>query len=100
MLKTGLIATVFIVAACFNKWSDPRRSWLFISKRVTLLVDSRCAEFIEAVKTRAALSTPSSELISILGDIKLQPKFWNIFQSVNFSAGSERFCVNLIQYVK
>jgi hypothetical protein len=40
----------------------------------TLLVDSLYAEALEAVKSRAALSASSSELISILGDIKSESR--------------------------
>jgi hypothetical protein len=39
-------------------------------KSVTLLVESLHTEATEAVKSRAVLSASSSELISILGDIK------------------------------
>jgi hypothetical protein len=41
-----------------------------MSESETLLVDSLHAEAMEAVRSRTALSTSSSELISILGDIK------------------------------
>jgi hypothetical protein len=41
-----------------------------MSENVTLFVGSLYAEAIEASKSRAALSASSSELISILGDIK------------------------------
>ena len=42
------------------------------SESVILLVDSLYAEAIEAVKSRAALSASSSELIWILGEISFE----------------------------
>jgi hypothetical protein len=53
---------------CFNSRSRPGIS-LFMSESVTLLVASLYAKSIEAVKSRAALSASTPELISILGDI-------------------------------
>jgi hypothetical protein len=53
---------------CFSKLSSPGMS-LLRSQRVIVLVDSLYAEAIEAVKSRAALSTSFSELIWILGKI-------------------------------
>jgi hypothetical protein len=38
---------------------------------------------------RASLSASTFELISTLGDIKIEARLWNRFQSVNFSSGSE-----------
>jgi hypothetical protein len=52
----------------FNSRSRPGIS-LFISESVTLLVASLYAEAIEAIKSHAALSASTPELISILGDI-------------------------------
>jgi hypothetical protein len=45
---------------------------LFISESVILLVDSLYAEAIEAVKSRAALSASTPELISILASLPEQ----------------------------
>jgi hypothetical protein len=48
---------------------------------------------IEAVKSRAALSACTPELISILGDINSEASLWNRSQSVNFSIDSEKFLI-------
>jgi hypothetical protein len=45
-----------------------------MSESIILLVDSLHAETIEAVKSRAALSVSSSELISIRGCIKYEAR--------------------------
>jgi hypothetical protein len=45
-----------------------------MSESVTLLVASLYAEAIDAVKSRAALSASTPELISILGDINSKAK--------------------------
>jgi hypothetical protein len=58
---------------------------------VILLVDSLYAEAIESVKARAALSASTPELISMLGDIKFEARLRNRSQSVNVSAGAERY---------
>jgi hypothetical protein len=60
---------------CFNKRSSPGRS--FISESVTLLVDILYAEAIEAVKSRAALSASTPDLISIFGVINSEARLWN-----------------------
>jgi hypothetical protein len=73
---------------CFRKFSRPGTS-LLRSKSVILLVDSLYAEAIEAVGSRAALFSSSSELIWILGEINSEAKSWNRFQSVNFTIGSK-----------
>jgi hypothetical protein len=44
---------------------------------MTLLLDILYAEAIEAVKSRTALSASAPELISILGDIDFEARFWN-----------------------
>jgi hypothetical protein len=61
-----------------------------MSESVTLLFASLYAEAIEAVKSRAALSASTTELISILGDINSEARLCNRSQSVNFSIGCER----------
>jgi hypothetical protein len=76
----------------FNKRSKPGRS-LFRSERVILLVANLYAEAIEAVKSRAALSASSPELISVLAYTEAEASLWNFSQYVNFSAGSERSLV-------
>jgi hypothetical protein len=53
----------------------------------------RNAKAIEAVKSRAALSASTSELISSLGDIKFEARLYNRSQSVTFSSGPETFLV-------
>jgi hypothetical protein len=53
---------------CFNNRSKPGRS-LLRSKSVILLVDSLYDEEKEAVKSRAALSASTSDVILILRDI-------------------------------
>jgi hypothetical protein len=58
---------------CFNNRSRPGQS-LFISESVTLLVDSLYAEAIEVVKSGAALSASTPELISILGEINSETR--------------------------
>jgi hypothetical protein len=45
-----------------------------VSESVTLLVDNLYAEAIEALKSRAALSASTLELILILGDINSQAR--------------------------
>jgi hypothetical protein len=75
---------------CFNRQTNLGMS-LFISESVILLVDSLYAVATEAVKSRAALSASTPELILILGDISSEARLWNRSQSVNFSTGSERF---------
>jgi hypothetical protein len=50
---------------------------------VSLLVDSLYTEEIEAVKSHAALSASTIELISILGDIKFEARLWIRSKSVN-----------------
>jgi hypothetical protein len=47
---------------------------LFNSDKVILLVDSLYAEAMEAVKSHAALSASTLELISILGDNKFEAR--------------------------
>jgi hypothetical protein len=64
-----------------------------MSKSVTLLVASLHAEAIEAVKSRAALSASTPELISILGDINSEARLLNQSQSVIFAIGSEIFLI-------
>jgi hypothetical protein len=76
----------------FNSRCRPGRS-LFNSAKVILLVDSLYAEVMEAVKARAALSASTPELISILGDIKFEARFWIHYQSLNFSLGALIFLV-------
>jgi hypothetical protein len=46
-----------------------------MSESETLLVDSLYTKAIEAVKPRVTLLAFSSEIISILGDIKAEAKF-------------------------
>jgi hypothetical protein len=48
-----------------------------MSESVTLLVVSLYAEGTESVKSRAALSASTPELISILGDINSEAGLWN-----------------------
>jgi hypothetical protein len=50
---------------------------LFMSESVTLLVASLHAEAIEAVKSSAALSASTPELITILGEINSEARLWN-----------------------
>jgi hypothetical protein len=45
-----------------------------MSESVTLLVENLYAEAVKAVKSRAALSASTSELISILGDINSEAR--------------------------
>jgi hypothetical protein len=45
-----------------------------MSESVTLLVASLYAEAIDAIKSRAALSASTLELISILGDINTEAR--------------------------
>jgi hypothetical protein len=62
-----------------------------MSESVTLLADNLYAEAIEAVKSRAALSASTSELISIFGVIPIC-EFLNRFRNIpNF---------DMIQYVE
>jgi hypothetical protein len=61
---------------CLNNRSKPGRS-LLRSRSVILLVDSLYAEAIEAENSRAALSASTPDLISILGDINSEARFWN-----------------------
>jgi hypothetical protein len=68
---------------------------LLSSERVILLVDSLYSEAIEAVKSRAALSASSYELIWTLGKINSEAKFWNLLQSVNFLTGSQIFLLRI-----
>jgi hypothetical protein len=58
---------------CSNSRSRPGIS-LFMSASVTILVVSLCAEAVEAVKSRAALSASSPKLISILDDINSEAR--------------------------
>jgi hypothetical protein len=53
---------------CLNNRSKPGRLSLRCSS-VILLIDSLCAEAVEAEKSRAALSAFTRDLILILGDI-------------------------------
>jgi hypothetical protein len=62
-----------IIFLCFNSQSRTGRL-LFNSDKVIILVDNLYAEATEAVKERAALSASTSELISILGDIKFEAR--------------------------
>jgi hypothetical protein len=48
---------------------------LFSSEILTSLVDSLYAEAMGAVNSSVALSASTPELISILGDIKLEARF-------------------------
>jgi hypothetical protein len=73
---------------CFGKFSRTGIS-LLMSESVILLVAILYVEAIEAVKSRTALSAPSSELFWILGKINSEAKRWNRSQSVNLSTGSE-----------
>jgi hypothetical protein len=62
MLDLGLFATVSLTFAyVLANFSD--QVCLLMPERVILLVAILCAEAIEAVKSRAALSASSSELI-------------------------------------
>jgi hypothetical protein len=83
----------------FSRLSRQRRS-LLRSESVILLVDSLYAEAIDAVKLWAPLSASSPKLIWILGEINSEARLWNYSQSVNFSTGSKRFLVNMIQQVE
>jgi hypothetical protein len=60
---------------CFSRLSRKSRSLIF-------LLDSKNAEAIEVVKSRAALSVSSLELIWILGEIHSETRLWNRSQSV------------------
>jgi hypothetical protein len=65
VLHAGSLVSCYNIPSlclCFNNWSKPGRS-LFISESVTLLVDSLYADAIEAVKSRAALSASTLDLI-------------------------------------
>jgi hypothetical protein len=64
-----------------------------MSESVTLLVDNLYDEAIEAVELRAALSASTPQLILIFGVINSEARLWNLFQSVNFSIGSEIFLI-------
>jgi hypothetical protein len=77
---------------CFSNLSKPGIS-VFNSESLILLVDSLYAEAMEAVNSSTVLSASTPELISFLGDIKLETSFWNRSQSVNFSSGSDSFLV-------
>jgi hypothetical protein len=66
---------------------------LFISESVTLLVENRYAEAMEAIMSRAALSVSTRELISIFGYFNSEARLWNVFQFVNFSIDSEIFLI-------
>jgi hypothetical protein len=70
-----------IIFIYFNNRSRPGRS-LFNSDKVIIPFDSRYAEVTEAVKARPNLSASTQELISIVGDIKLEVRLWNRSQSV------------------
>jgi hypothetical protein len=76
----------------FNSRSRPGRSF-FISKSVILLVNNLHAKAIEDIKSRAALSASTPELISTLGYISSEVRLWNRNQCVNFSVGSRRFVI-------
>jgi hypothetical protein len=60
-------------------------------ERLTFLVGSLYAEALEAVKSRAALSASSSQLISVIVHIISQVSLWNLSQSMNFVTAFERF---------
>jgi hypothetical protein len=77
---------VLSLRLCFNSRSRPGIS-LLVSEYVTLLVASLYPEAIKAVKSHAALSASTPELISILGDINSKARLLNRSQSVNFSIG-------------
>jgi hypothetical protein len=77
---------------CYIRRSRPGTS-LFKSESAILLVYSLYAKPIEAVKSRAALSAASPELILILGEINSEARLWNRYQSVNLSIRLERFLV-------
>jgi hypothetical protein len=69
----------------FNRQSNPGMS-LFRVGSLILQVDSPCAESVVAVKSYAALSASSPELISFLGDIKSGSRIWNRSQHVDFDS--------------
>jgi hypothetical protein len=58
---------------CFNRRSKPGKS-LFKFETVTLHVDRLYGEAIEVIKSRAALSVSTPELIWILGDTKSEAR--------------------------
>jgi hypothetical protein len=70
-LVLSFIASSCILAVDLKQEDHPS----FISGSVTLLVDSLYIETIEALKLCAALSASTPELISVLGDIKLEARF-------------------------
>lgn len=78
---------------CFNRRTNARRSWLFMSESVTLLVDYLHAEAIEVVKSRVALSASFFELIFVLYYIKLEARILSRSQSINLSTWSEMFLI-------
>jgi hypothetical protein len=63
--------TFLSLCLLYAKLSKPGRS-LFKSESLTLLVDNLYAKATWAVKFRAALSASSPEIISFLGEIKLE----------------------------
>jgi hypothetical protein len=69
-------------------------------RKCNLLVASLYAEAIKAVKSRAALSVSTSELISILRDINSEARFWNRFKSVDFNRFRKIPNFDMIQLVQ
>jgi hypothetical protein len=54
-------------------------------------IDNLNTEALEAVNSRAALSATFTELISVLGDVKLELKLSNCYNYVNFQVVSGVF---------
>jgi hypothetical protein len=87
------LATVSLISSCVLATYLNQKYLLFNSESLIFLVGSLYIGALEAVNSSAALSASTPELIPILGDIKLETRFWNRSQSVNFLSGSESFLV-------
>jgi hypothetical protein len=89
ILDPSFLATVSLAPSCYLAVYPNQEDCGLVLKVLALLVENRYAEAMEAVNSCATLSASVPKLISVLGDIKLEARFWNCSHSVNFSSGSK-----------